>query len=218
MASNTGALTQVNRLSEKDPSVLRTLMESIADGALPQSQALEQQISLRLLDAGEAVFMQGVVHPQLYAVRKGLIKLCYLGDDGSEWIKSFVPEGRFFASITALEPGGRTSFMATALEASVLERVDHGVLLDLATRHLPWSQSLRQLAMALAARKEQHEFELLALTPAQRYLAFVAANPDLEKRIPQKDLARHLGVTPVGLNRIVMRMRPKVPPPLAEGR
>lgn len=40
-----------------------------------------------------------------------------------------------------------------------------------------------------------------------RYRSFLETYPDLAMRIPQKDLARHLGVTPVGLNRIVRRVR-----------
>jgi DNA-binding MarR family transcriptional regulator len=63
------------------------------------------------------------------------------------------------------------------------------------------------MAMVLATRKERREWELLTLGPEARYISFKNAYPELERRIPQKDLARHLGLTPVGLNRIVRRVR-----------
>lgn len=183
------------------------LAAAAADQALPEWEGVAKAIRLRTLEPGGAVFLQGVEHPYAYAVGRGLLKLCYLGEDGTEWVKSFAHEGRFFASIAALQPGGRTSFMVTAIEASTLECIDYRLLAALAQRHLVWANALRALTMVFAARKEERERELLTLNPEQRYLAFCAAHPELAPRIPQKDLARHLGVTPVGLNRIAMRLR-----------
>jgi hypothetical protein len=53
----------------------------------------------------------------------------------------------------------------------------------------------------------RRERDLLMLTAEQLYRQFVAASPDLLTRIAQKDLAAFLGVTAVGLNRIVKRVR-----------
>lgn len=194
-----------------DPTLSRptfqALLESAAGGPLPEWPRVAEAIVARSLAPGGTVFLQDVEHPYVYAVRSGLVKLCYLGEDGSEWIKSFAEEGRFFASIAALQPGGRSSFMASAIEETRLERIDHRLLAELGARHLAWSQALQAMTMVFAARKEQRERELLTLDAENRYRAFAAASPGLVQRIPQKDLARHLGVTPVGLNRIVMRVR-----------
>lgn len=200
------SLTQVNAVANT-AYVLQHLLEAAAGGPLPEWDRVARDLSVRTVEPGGTVFLQDVSHPFVYAVRSGLIKLSYLKEDGSEWIKSFAFEGRFFASIAALDPGGRTSFMATALETTVLERVDYRLLSTLANQHLAWSLALRNMTLLFAARKEQRERELLTLNAERRYLAFRAAYPDLEARIPQKDLARHLGLSPVGLNRIVVRVR-----------
>ena len=71
----------------------------------------------------------------------------------------------------------------------------------------PLSEEAQKLAAERAARKEARERELLTLGAEARYRAFCADEPLLARRIPQKDLARHLGLTPVGLNRIAMRVR-----------
>lgn len=188
-------------------TVFRDLLESAAGPGLPEWPIVADALTLRTLEPGSTVFLQDVEHPFVYAVRKGLLKLSYLSEDGTEWIKSFAHEGRFFASIAALQPKGRTSFMATAIEASVIERLDYRLLAELSQRHLAWSHALQVMTLAFAARKEARERELLTLNAQGRYLAFCTAHPDLQRRVPQKDLARHLGVTPVGLNRIVMRLR-----------
>ncbi len=185
----------------------RGLLEAAAGEELPEWSRVAQGIHELIAEPGVTVFAQGQEHPFVYAVRDGLLKLCYLDEAGTEWVKSFAHEGRFFASIAALQRTGRTSFMVTAIERSTLERVDYRQLTELASRHLAWSRALHAMTMIFAARKEQRERNLLTLAAEGRYLAFRAEYPELERRIPQKDLARHLGVTPVGLNRIVMRLR-----------
>ncbi|PVY92173.1 CRP-like cAMP-binding protein [Acidovorax sp. 99] len=192
------------------PAFWSLLTQAAGTQALPDWATAERAITTHAVQAGGTVFLQGVQHPYVYAVQAGLFKLSYLQDDGTEWIKSFAEEGRFFASVSALQPGGRTAFMVTAIEPATLERIDHGVLLALAERHLPWAKALYQLTLVYAARKEARERELLTLTPEGRYRAFLASHPNLALRIPQKDLARHLGLTPVGLNRIAMRVRRSV--------
>ncbi|MFN7918257.1 MAG: Crp/Fnr family transcriptional regulator [Vicinamibacterales bacterium] len=185
----------------------RTILESAAGGPLPGWADVAQGVRVKRYRPKQEVFGDGEVHPYVYVVRDGLLKLSYVNESGSEWIKSFAYEGRFFASLSALDQDGRTSFAVTALEPSVLERLDYRVLARMAERSVVWARALQRLLLVFAARKEQRERELLTLSPRERYLAFRDAHPDLEQRIPQKDLARHLGVTPVGLNRIVMRLR-----------
>lgn len=187
------------------PAFARLLLQG--GPALPEWDKAQAAIETLTVHAGGTVFLQGVQHPWVYAVRQGLFKLCYLSEDGTEWIKSFAEEGRFFASIAALQPGGRTSFMVVALEDAVVERIAHTTLLELAQRHQAWAMALYRLSMVFAARKETRERELLTLNAEARYRTFCDTHAALVHRIPQKDLARHLGLTPVGLNRIATRVR-----------
>ncbi|RQO83691.1 Crp/Fnr family transcriptional regulator [Acidovorax sp. FJL06] len=193
--------------ASQHPAFQSLLTSAAGTPTLPDWDMAERAITGHRVDAGGTVFLQGVPHPYVYTVHTGLLKLCYLDDGGTEWIKSFAEEGRFFASIAALQPGGRTAFMVTAVEPATLERIDHRVLLALAERHLPWARALYQLTLVFAARKEARERALLTLGAEARYRAFLAEHPGLALRIPQKDLARHLGLTPVGLNRIAVRVR-----------
>ena len=179
----------------------------LAGGPLPLWDRLEPEIVVRRIDVGGAVFMQDVAHPFVYVVRSGLIKNVYLTENGEDWIKSFCDEGLFFASISALETDGRTSFSAIAIEPCVVERIPYRLLDELAETDLTWANFVRRALLIFATRKEKRERELLTLRPEQRYRTFMAETPGLEQRIPQRDLARHLGLTPVGLNRIVARVK-----------
>ena len=197
------ALTQVNAAS----AATRSLFEALAGGPLPRWPDFATQVQLTSVEAGGTVFMQGAEHPYVYVVRRGLIKNVYLRDTGDAWIKSFSSEGRFFASVAALKPGGRTSFSAMCVEDSELERIPFKVIESLADSDLAWSTLLRRALAIFADRKEQRERELLTLNPEDRYRAVLAGQHDIEARITQKDLAAYIGITPVGLNRIVRRVK-----------
>jgi len=200
------SLTQVNHLPPVEHA-LKKMLEAISGGPLPDWNRVQSALQVRSLQVGETVFLQGREHTFVYAVRSGLLKFSYVSEDGDEWIKSFAYEGRFFGSLAALEPEGRTSYTVTALEPCTVEQLDYRVLTKLAAIHLPWSRALHGLILGISARREQRELELRTLGPEQRYIAFKNAYPGLERRVTQKDLARHLSLTPVGLNRIVMRVR-----------
>ena len=51
--------------------------------------------------AGAPVFAQGVADARIHVLRSGLVKLHYFGEQGQEWIKSFLAEGDYFASLSA---------------------------------------------------------------------------------------------------------------------
>jgi CRP-like cAMP-binding protein len=192
-------LTQVN---------LWQIFQSAVTTALPKQsdfQRIEQEKTYAPI---EAVFTQGQAHPYLYVLKQGLIKLVYLDESGKEWIKSFIAEGQFFASLAALHPqGGTCSFSAVAMEHTVVEQMSYAALTGLATQHIEWANAAMNLTLYYARQKELREQALLSLTPEQRYVQFARERPALLKRLPQKELAIHLGVTPVGLNRIIKRQR-----------
>jgi CRP-like cAMP-binding protein len=182
------------------------LFESIAGDVLVERDLLLNAIELRKLNAGETLFSQDEAHPFLYVVRQGLLKLTYLNEHGDEWTKSLVAEGQFFASLSALR-SGLTSFSACAIEASLLERIPFRLIEQLADRDLAWSRMVRNALMIFAERKERRERQFLTMSAEARYRLLLEEEPHLAARVPQKDLASYLGVTPVGLSRISRRIR-----------
>jgi CRP/FNR family transcriptional regulator len=191
--------------------VSQRLFSHLAGAELPGWDEVAAGVRVRHVERGAQVFGQGVPHPYLYVVRRGLLKLVYLADNGDDWIKSFIAEGQFFASLAALTPGGSTSFLAEAIEDSELEQFDYRDLAPRADASLPWQRMLSRALMIYGTRKEARERELLTLSPADRYRAFLRHSPGVAERVLQRDLARHLGVTPVSLSRLKARVK-AVPP------
>jgi CRP-like cAMP-binding protein len=185
------------------------LLARIGGEPLPDMHRLAGSITTTTYDAGRAVFRPGDRETRIFIVASGLIKLVYTQPDGTEWIKSFIPEGKFFACSTALRAGGVAGFSAEVMEKAVIEHFPFAAILGLALDQLAWSNVLNAMLLDYAIRKEERERAFLTLKPADRYNWLEDAMPDLVSRVPQKDLAAFLGVTPVGLNRIIKRRERK---------
>jgi CRP-like cAMP-binding protein len=171
--------------------------------ALPEVDALAGKLQLLELRPREAAFWQGAECFDVHVVRAGLLKQTYTEEDGSEWIKSFTGPGDMFACPLAITGQSRTTFSSVAIEHSVVERIDYRLIEALAEKSLPWQKALRLAFQRLAEIKVQRERDLLTLSTRELYRKLARAAPQWIGRVPQKDLAGFLGVTPVGLNRII---------------
>lgn len=210
------SLTQVNDQTDHTdetgqtgscPAIAQGVLELLASGPLPDWHHVAPVIRLVRLRPGEHLFRVGQTQPFVFFVRRGVLKMVYETDDGNEWIKAFAGEGAFFSSLSALQPGGQTTFSVLALQEAVVEKVDYAVLHALGEQHMAWQRVLRRAFEIYGFRKEKREKDLLTLSAQERYRNFVLEHPDLESRISQKDLAGYIRVTPVGLSRIKARMR-----------
>ena len=185
---------------------LQDILQRHAGEALPWADGLSASVRPIRLQAGAAAFLAGVVHPYCYVLAQGLVKLAYVQPNGREAIKSLLVEGDLFGSVSAIEPGGRTSFAAIALEDCHTWRIAFAALEAAAVQHPAWQRLLTRAFRQLAWRKEERERELLTLTPAQRYARLMETRPGIAARVSQADLALFLGITPVSLSRIRGRL------------
>jgi CRP-like cAMP-binding protein len=175
--------------------------------ALPNLAVAQRAVRLIQLKPREFVFRERQNHCFAYRVRDGLLKQFYTTAEGDEWIKSFTAEGDLFACPFALLRNQPTSFSSQAIEPSLVEQIDFKVIDRLASKSAEWQKLLRQGIEELALIKLQRERELLTLSAEAHYREFARKRPTLADRVPQKDLAAYLGVTAVGLSRIIRRTK-----------
>lgn len=192
-------------------SAAHHLFEQLAGGPLPDWEQLKGGMRLRRLETGEYLFHAESPACAVYVVAEGLVKMVYQTSEGQEWVKAFAERGMFFASVSALQPGGVASFSALALRPCVIEQIDYGVIRQLASRHFGWQCVLARAFEIYGARKEARERALLTQTPEQRYQCFLLEYPAIAAQISQKDLAGYIRVTPVALSRIKARIRRALP-------
>ena len=147
------------------------------------------------------VFSQGEENQYIYLVVEGALKAYYNSEEGREHIKTFLFAGDSIASSQAL-CGGLCSFSLLCLKDTKLLKLSYGEVREAAAGNLETANSIIELLMSFAMKKERREFELLCLNAEQRYLNLLAQSPDISAHITQNNIARYLGITPVALSRI----------------
>jgi CRP-like cAMP-binding protein len=158
----------------------------------------------RALPRGAVLFAEADRPQDLFLMLSGLVKLAYRTGDGQERLKSLIVDLGVFGAADGEH--GPTGYRAECLEPSVIVRLPRGfvearVAGDAATRaaYLAFSGWLLR-------RKQAREEALLCLAAADRYRRMRAQHPDLMSRLPQGDIARFLGITPVAFSRIKRRL------------
>jgi CRP-like cAMP-binding protein len=185
----------------------RALLETYAGEPLPEWERFANDVRCRQFAPGALLFGAGQAWPWLAVVAQGVAKLVHVDGDGAERIQGFVPEGCWLASTAALVPQGRTSFAARALTELAIEQMPYVALREFGERHLAWQRALRVGLEHDGARREKRERERATLGPEQRWRNLLDTEPALAARIPSKDMAQYLGITPLSLSRLRSRMQ-----------
>ncbi len=155
---------------------------------------------------GEHVFMQGEVDKSLYIVQSGLLKAYYTSENGKESVKSFIQSNDIIGSLAAAYSDKNCTFSLVCLEPTTLRKIPFDIILEYSKNDLIIANNMIEVLLSFSIKKEQREFEFLCLSAEKRFCKLVETNPILFDKVTQNDLARYLGVTPVGLSRIKKRV------------
>ncbi|MCG7981794.1 MAG: Crp/Fnr family transcriptional regulator [Candidatus Thiodiazotropha lotti] len=155
---------------------------------------------------GEHIFAQGEVCRDIFCMNSGLVKLYYNTREGKEWIKSFIADRSMLGSRTSQELGLPSPFSAMCLEDTQLVRFPYALFEAVCFSDLEMAKAVFHFSQWLGLKKELREYQLLCLTAEEAYLEFLSANPGLNNRLTQIDIARYLGITPIALSRIKSRI------------
>lgn len=170
-------------------------------------QAFIQSIGqARQVKKGEYLFQQGEPNDSLFFIRQGLLKAFYHTHDGNEWVKSFLSEGDMIGSLQAVAGQGAASFSLLCVEDCDLLQISGSHLIRHLGQQPQFYQPINQMLLQLAMKKERREYELLCLSAEERYQVFCEREGHLLDRLPQQEIAKYIGITPVALSRIRKRL------------
>jgi CRP-like cAMP-binding protein len=185
--------------------MFESLFETIAGGvslSAEEAEFIKSLWSARHLRKGEFFQRIGEITTHGGFVVHGCFRTYAIDASGAESIIHFSPERAFIGDITSAVTGQATLYAVDAVEPSTVLTIDLASFNRMLERFpdiardyrlgLQRSQGAqrRRIAMALSASAEE------------RYADFVARQPALATRIPQRMLASYLGIAPETLSRI----------------
>jgi CRP-like cAMP-binding protein len=103
------------------------------------------------------------------------------------------------------------TFSLVAIEDGIAVALPFNPLQEAAQSDIKSANALVLFLSTYGKRKERREYELLSLSPEDRYSIFLATMPEIAERVSQADMAAYIGVTPQALSRIRRRLRAQAP-------
>lgn len=163
--------------------------------------------AVRSLPKGAACFAPGDGSADVFLLLSGLVKLVYTTESGEDWVKSFILDQGIFSGRGASDAVPGESYGATCLEPCRLVRLPRAFV-EAQVKTDPQVQAdYEQFSTWVLARKQAREAALLTLSPEARYRALLTHAPQALARLPQGDIARFIGITPIAFSRIKRRVQ-----------
>ena len=170
----------------------------------------------------------GAPHPYVYFVDQGVIAMTHSCEPNGPRILDLADESRLVGCFTALAPQGlvrvesigvgsqprhkipvalgMSHIAAYAITRSHLTQLDFRVIDAMARQHLAWAQMLLTFYATYIRQVEHEVHEMRVLSAEERYRMLLDVNPSLVARVKQRHLASYLGITEVGMSRIIKRV------------
>jgi len=156
---------------------------------------------------GEMLFKEGKICRELFFVIEGVIRIVSVNDKAIELTHFFCKENQFctiLQSFTDETPA--TAGIQAACDAEVFV-ITKSRLFNLYNQLPYMKEMIDELNQIRLIEKVNIRNTFLGEDAEGKYRLFVVQNPDIALRVPLKDIASYLGITPQSLSRIRKNIR-----------
>lgn len=150
----------------------------------------------------ESLLKIGEISSSVYFVLDGVLRSYVIGDKDKEVNKSIISKGELCASLHSASNNIPSYLGIDCLTDCTLVYLDYKDYVDLYMSNKELSIFSSKVIEATSLKLENHLTKLLSLDATQLYLELCERIPNVDKLIPQKHIASHIGVTPIQLSRI----------------
>ncbi len=159
----------------------------------------------RQIPKGKLILKKGQIAIQYFFIAAGGIRFFYEINDQetTSWVMF---KNEFFTEISSLYPQKPTRFNIEAIEDTELVVIDKKDMDFLYAHITVWNEFGRKIWESMSVRMIDQIVQFQTLTAEQRYLQFMN-DAELMQKVPVKQLAAVLGITPNALSRIRKNIR-----------
>ena len=161
-----------------------------------------EKAQLRVLKKGDYFLKNGKIAKELGFVTDGILRVCYLTNQGEDITKAFITENNFALNILSFNnktPSEVDFKVVTDCKILFFSKKD---LNDLAAEIPCWKDLFLEVSADALINKLKISNNMLIQDAATRYLEFLKIYPGLANRISLSSLASYLGIKQSTLSRI----------------
>ena len=137
-----------------------------------------------------------------YFINKGCLRQYYLDEKGHEHVLYFAIEDYWISDMYGLTTGEPALTNIDALEDCELLVIEKTFYEQLFIEIPKLERFFRIILQRSLISQQRRMIENMSLQADERYYRFAQRYPFLEQRLPQKQIASYLGITPESLSRI----------------
>jgi CRP-like cAMP-binding protein len=167
-----------------------------------EEQYFTSLLKLKKIKKKAYLLQEGDVSRHQYFVNKGCLRTYTIDEKGMEHIIQFAIEDWWTGDMYSFLTQTPARFTIDALEDSELLCLEKNALEELYTRVPKFERFFRHLLQNAFIALQERIVANLSQPADERYCTFITKYADMEKRLPLKQIASYLGITPESLSRI----------------
>ena len=188
---------------------LRSIYRFSKELSIRDAQELLKSAKSESIRKKTTLFEQGSKDTKLYYLRKGLVRMYHVKDNGEEITFNLFPEHSLIANFEFIGMETASKFYYETIEDCSFFSLDYHVLENIVSKN-PKLEANRKFFLRKVLKNSFERVQTFVLmNPEERYQKFIKDFPDLTNRVPDKYIAQILGITAVSLSRIRKRISTK---------
>jgi CRP-like cAMP-binding protein len=165
-------------------------------------EMIKSKAQLKIIIKGDYFLETGKIAKQLGFVIEGVLRVCYLNDQGEDITRAFISENHFALNIPSFNNKTPSEVNFEAVSDCTLLVFSEKDLTELAAVISCWNDIFSKIVAAALTSKLKISNNMLIQDAKTRYLEFFKIYPGLANKVPLSALASYLGIKQSSLSRI----------------
>jgi len=159
-------------------------------------------VQIKKLKKRQYLLQEGEICRYEYFINKGCLRAYYTDEKGQEHIAQFAIEDWWIGDMYSFLTATPARLNIDALEDTEVIYFDQPSIEKLYVEVPKFERFFRLIVQNAFIATQRRVIESLSLTADERYCRFIEQYPLMEQRLPLKQIASYLGITPESLSRI----------------
>lgn len=169
-------------------------------------KSIQPALKVRKFRKKEFLIKEGETENYFNFISKGIIRK-YYKTTKIETNVQISTEGQIILGQQSFLSRRPSEYFVEAIEPSIVISIRHDKLEELYSQSRKMERLGRLVITHMMIISDSWQMQMIRMTPRERFLAFVAKNPELMRRVPQKYLASYLNIKPETFSRFKHLLR-----------